>query len=324
VVPHDLREKCFVDINGARQGMFLRSRHPANPVLLYLHGGLPEYFLTERRPTGLEDLFTVAWWDQRGSGLSYRSSTPRTPVTTQQLILDTVSVTRYLQQRFGRNRIYLMAHSGGSFVGLQTVARHPELYAAYIGMAQMVNQIRSETLAYEYMLREFEQRGDRRMVRKLAASPVSETAGTPRRYLAVRDKAMHRLGVGTTRDMRSVITGVFLPSLASSRYSVREKIGLWRGKIESGVSVMWDDMLSTDLAERVPSLDVPTYLLHGVHDRTCSYDLARDYLHSLRAPVKGFYTFRHSAHSPIFEEPERAGRILRTDVLNGATRLADG
>jgi pimeloyl-ACP methyl ester carboxylesterase len=83
-------------------------------------------------------------------------------------------------------------------------------------------------------------------------------------------------------------------------------------------------MLSTDLAERVPSLDVPTYLLHGVFDRTCSYDLARDYLRRLRAPVKGFYTFGNSAHSPVFEEPERAGRILGEDVLHAATRLADG
>ena len=135
---------------------------------------------------------------------------------------------------------------------------------------------------------------------------------------------MHRLGVGTTHDMRSVITGVFLPSLASPRYSLAEKVGLWRGKLASGVSALWDDMLSTDLAERVPSLDVPTYVLHGVFDHTCSYDLARDYFQRLQAPVKGFYTFEHSAHSPIFEEPEKAGRIMREDVLNAVARLADG
>ena len=323
-MPQVFREKCFVDINGARQGMFLRGRRRGNPVLLYLHGGLPEYFLTERRPTKLEDLFTVAWWDQRGAGLSYSSALPRTTVTTEQLILDTVSVTQCLRQRFGQDRIYLMAHSGGSFFGIQAVARHPELYLGYIGMAQMVDQLRSETLAYEYMIGEFKQRGDRRMVRRLAAAPVTEAHGTPRKYLAVRDKAMHRLGVGTTHDMRSVITGVFLPSLTSSNYSLAEKARLWRGKLASGVSAMWDDMLSTDLAERVPSLEVPTYLLHGVFDRTCSYDLARDYLRGLQAPVKGFYTFEHSAHSPIFEEPEKAARILREDVLNAATRLADG
>jgi pimeloyl-ACP methyl ester carboxylesterase len=324
VLPDDIREKRFVDVNGTRQGMFLRGKDVGNPVLLYLHGGLPEYFLTERRPTALEDCFTVAWWDQRGAGLSYSPSLPRTSITTEQCILDTVSVTHYLQERFGQERIYLMAHSGGSFIGLQAVSRQPELYAGYIGMAQMVDQLRSEQLAYEFMVAEFEKRHDHRMVKRLAAAPVSEAHGTPKRYLAVRDKAMHRLGVGTTHDMRSVVTGVFLPSLASPQYSVAEKVGLWRGKRASGVSALWDDMLSTDLAERVPSLEVPTYFLHGVFDRTCSYDLARDYFQRMQAPVKGFYTFEHSAHSPIFEEPEKAGRIMRDDVLNAVARLADG
>ena len=82
-------------------------------------------------------------------------------------------------------------------------------------------------------------------------------------------------------------------------------------------------MLATDLAERVPSLDVPAYFLHGVFDHTCSYDLARDYFQRLQAPVKGFYTFEHSAHSPIFEEPEKAGRIMRDEVLNAVAQSAD-
>jgi pimeloyl-ACP methyl ester carboxylesterase len=36
----------------------------------------------------------------------------------------------------------------------------------------------------------------------------------------------------------------------------------------------------------------------------------------LDAPRKGFHTFPDSAHSPIFEEPERARRILREEVLS--------
>jgi pimeloyl-ACP methyl ester carboxylesterase len=69
-----------------------------------------------------------------------------------------------------------MAHSGGSFIGLQVVSRHPELYAGYIAMAQMVDQLRSERMAYEFMVTEFEKRQDRRMVRRLAVAPVSETS----------------------------------------------------------------------------------------------------------------------------------------------------
>jgi len=41
------------------------------------------------------------------------------------------------------------------------------------------------------------------------------------------------------------------------------------------------------------------------------------------APVKGFYTFNESAHSPMFEEPQRLKEILIKDVLNRSTTLAD-
>jgi pimeloyl-ACP methyl ester carboxylesterase len=92
---------------------------------------------------------------------------------------------------------------------------------------------------------------------------------------------MHRLGVGTTREMRSVVT------------------------------------------DRVREVEVPAYFLHGRHDRTSDYGLARDYVTRLVAPVKGLYTFPRSAHGPIFEEPDRVSRILRADVLNGRSTLAD-
>ncbi len=69
-LPGSISEKLFVDVNGTRQGMFIKSVSAANPVLLYLHGGMPDYFLTARYPTGLENTFTVVWWEQRGSGIS--------------------------------------------------------------------------------------------------------------------------------------------------------------------------------------------------------------------------------------------------------------
>jgi hypothetical protein len=51
--------------------------------------------------------------------------------------------------------------------------------------------------------------------------------------------------------------------------------------------------------------------------------LANDYFEKIKAPVKGFYTFSQSAHSPMFEEPERTIKILQTDVLKGSNILED-
>jgi pimeloyl-ACP methyl ester carboxylesterase len=322
-VPGSISEKISVDINGTQQGMFIRSRNATNPVLLFLHGGLPEYFLDLTHPTHLEDQFTVVWWEQRGAGLSFQADAPREAITAEQLIADTIELTNYLRARFHQEKIFLLAHSGGTFFGIRTVQRAPELYHAYIAESQMVNQRESERLAYEFMLRRFREIGDQRMVRMLEAAPVTNQSGTPPRYLALRDRAMHRLGVGTTHDMRSVVTGLFLPSWVSREYTLREKVRMWRGKAAAGVSPLWPEMLTTDLAKDVRQIRVPVYFLHGVYDQTCSYRLAKDYLADLDTPLKGFYTFVQSAHSPLFEEPGRVREIMTGDVLQGTNSLAD-
>ena len=72
-LPSGISEKIHVKIGGADQGMFIRGRDIKNPVLLFMHGGpgMPEYFIAEKYPCGLEDRFTVCYWDQRGGGISY-------------------------------------------------------------------------------------------------------------------------------------------------------------------------------------------------------------------------------------------------------------
>jgi pimeloyl-ACP methyl ester carboxylesterase len=317
-----LAEKIRVPINGVLQGMILMSKDVTQPVLLYLHGGMPDYFLTRRHPTGLEELFTVCWWEQRGSGLSFDPEADPRLVTLDQLVADTLAAADYLRTRFGQDRIYLLGHSGGTFLGMHVIARSPERFHAYVGVAQMADQHRSELIAYQQLLQVFRAAGDARMVRRLEAAPVTP-AGVPDAYLAVRDTAMHRAGGGTMRAMRSVATGILLESLRCPEYSLRDKVNLWRGKVTSGVSSMWTTMLHTSLARAIPRVDVPVHFAHGAHDLTCSIDVARDYYTSLEAPRKAFYTFGHSAHSPLFEEPERFCTILLEDVLAGRRALAD-
>jgi pimeloyl-ACP methyl ester carboxylesterase len=322
-----ISEKVFVKINGVEQGMFIKSKDATHPVLLFVHGGpgMPEYWLTQRYPTGLEDYFTVVWWEQRGTGLSYSPDIPPETMTAEQFISDTLAVTNYLRERFDKEKIYLMAHSWGSYIGIQAAAQEPELYYAYIGMGQVSYQIQSEQLAYEYALEQYKKNGNMDMVQRLESAPPTITVPLPDAYEALRDEYMHGIGIGTTHGMKSVITGIFLPSWQFREYTFREKVNLWRGKFlsRSRNFSLWDKMQAMDLSQQVPELELPVYFFEGIYDYTCSYTLAKDYFEKLRAPVKGFYTFEQSAHTPLFEEPEKIQNILQEDVLGGANRLAD-
>ena len=61
----------------------------------------------------------------------------------------------------------------------------------------------------------------------------------------------------------------------------------------------------------MPSQQIPVYILQGISDHQTSFSVAKEYFDSLKAPLKRFYTFENSAHSPIFEEPDKFRSILK-------------
>lgn len=320
---NSISEKIFIDINGSKQGMFIKSKNLDNPVILYLHGGMPDYFLTEKYPTHLEDDFTIVWWEQRNCGISYNSNSSENATTLEQLVDDTIVLTKHLSERFNKKKIYLMGHSGGTFLGVYVVDKAPELYEVYIGIAQMSDQLSSEKIAYEYILNHYKETNNNKMVDYLQGISFNGHNKLPEKYLKIRDSVMHELGIGTMRNTRNLFTDLFLPSIYFSEYTMTEKYHLWASKSKSGISQNWEEMARTNLIETKNDFKIPVYFFHGLYDYTCSYELAKKYFDKIKAPIKGFYTFDQSAHSPLFEEPEKMNKILIHDVRNLRMELAD-
>ncbi len=288
-----LSERVTVEIGGIPQGMFIQSVDPAIPVLLFLHGGpgMTEFFMEQDHPMGLERHFTMVWWEQRGAGMSFARDIPPESMTMDRMIADAVEVADYLRARFGQEKILLLGHSWGSYLGIQVAAAAPDRFSAYVGMAQIVHQLRSEVLAHTYMLDAYRERGDEPMVRRLLAAPVSMTDGLSPAWMRLRDSAMHKLGVGQTRDTRSVVSGIFLPVWRVRAYTVTNKINVWRGKLWSR-PFFWDALLRDDLAARLTAFDLPVYFLAGRHDYTANTDLSRAYFDRIDSPVKGLLPVR--------------------------------
>ncbi len=116
-----------------------------------------------------------------------------------QLASDAVDVTNYLRNLFAKEKIYIMAHSGGTPIALLAVQREPKLYKAYIGMGQITNQIESEKMAYKYMLEQYATHGNQKRMNELIKHPVLEADSNIVSYYksAIRDQCMHELGIGT-------------------------------------------------------------------------------------------------------------------------------
>lgn len=315
VAPGSISEKILVPIGGVDQGMIIRTRDINNPVLLFVHGGpgFPTYFLVEKYNPGLEEHFTVCYWEQRCGGLSWSPGMTPESITLERLTADAIEVTNYLRQRFKKEKIYLLAHSGGTTIGLPAVAQAPELYHAYIAMAQLTRQRESEKIAYDYMLDMYRSKGKSKMVRRLEKSNGVDSEEELLAFYnsGLRDVTMHELGIGTMRTMQSVFRDIFLESWRCSAYTLGEKINLWRAKIGFLPKTnLRRETLFTDFAEEYPELEVPVWFMCGRHDLTVNTGLTKEYFERLKAPEKRFYLFENSAHSPLFEEPERFREVV--------------
>lgn len=327
-LPGSIAEKIFIQIGGVQQGMFIKSRNINNPVLLYVHGGpaFPNYFLFEKFNPGLEDYFTVCYWEQRGGGLSYTPEVTPESMNLTQLSSDAVEVTNYLRIRFQKKKIYIMAHSGGTPIALLAVQKAPRLYHAYIGMGQITKQAESEKLAYTFMLNKYAAVGNTKRIKALKKYLVfqSDTNIISFYTSSIRDQCMHELGIGTMHKMKSVFRGIFIPVWTCKAYTFKEKINIWKSKFSFLPKTnLFHEILETDFTSIIPMLEIPVYFFSGKYDLTVNIDLAKAYLNKLHAPLKGFYTFNNSAHSPLFEEPALVRKIFETDVLKNKNSLAD-
>lgn len=318
VLENSIASKEYIEINGTKLGMIIKSRNLSNPILLFLHGGvgMPDYPMTWEYPSDIEDHFTVVWIEQRCAGLSFDSNIKPEEITTEQSVSDAIEVSKYLCKRFNTEKLYLMGMSGGTYTGLRAISKAPELYYAYIGMSQIVDHYKSREAAYNYMINYFTDKGQLNKVKKL------ENAYGKPGYGKVELPLMCEAGIETFREMKSQYDGIYLPVMESPEYTLGEKINIWRGLILNKKSPLSDDASSSRIDELNTKFEVPIYFLSGKYDYICASEVVKEYFDRIEAPIKGYYLFEESAHSPLFEEPDQVVAVLEKDVKQGKNELS--
>lgn len=304
-------------INGNKQYIFIRGESHDNPVLLYLHGGpgTPDFCFSADILQPLEKLFTICYWEQRGAGKSYATLADRQSVTLEQMISDAEEVSRYLIQKFGQEKIYVLGHSWGTFLGSHLVQRRPQLFEAYIGIGQVTNQYLSEQESYAFVKQEAINRKNKSLLRKIEKRPIpAQDAGTKAWFRFLNFErwpvAVYR---GSMRNKNVFLLAVW-KLLVCKEYSFTDKLNYMKGS-SLGLNQLWDAIINIDISQTITEYEVPVYLFHGLHDHHTYYTGAKAYFEKLTAPRKRFYTFKDAAHFPHVECFEEFERIVREDVL---------
>ena len=305
-------------INGTPQGMIIRGQDTGNPILLYIHGGpgLPAYSKLKKELKGLEKLFTICYWEQRGAGLSYAGNIPDSAMTLDQFVEDAASVTRYLCKKFNRQKVYVLGHSWGTLLGSWTVHKYPELFHAYIGIGQIADAYASEQASYRFVLDEANSSKDERAVKELSKLqlPAKDAGGKEWYDYFYKQRQYVYKYRGARYDKVLSFTDVISDLVNCNEYTLMDKYNFYRGASSSLIRLSRYTMQAR-LDQTLRTQFVPVYIFQGMHDHQTDYGIARQYFDSLTAPVKKFYAFSDAAHSPHQEAYSAFEYLIRKDVL---------
>lgn len=308
-MPH-LNDSGFVEINGHRQFLSIRSISNNKPLLLYLHGGpgdaaLP---LVVKYNSSLEKYFTVVVWEQRGTGKSFYAFNDNEEITISKFLDDIHSITEYLLNKYKQEKLYITGHSWGSVLGLKFCLKHPEKVHTYIGVGQVVNMKKSSRLSYEYVLQQAVLAKNNKLLKKLKEIDCSYSSNNwLNELLFVTGQVVKNKGsLYGHKDYNTFVKDFIF----SKEYSLADLINRQKGSLQS-IKRLWPELMTVNF-EGITKFPVPVAFIEGRHDKHVSSELAKEYFDTITTP-KSFYWFEKSCHFPQWSEPDKF-----TDVLCSA------
>ncbi|NMM17164.1 MAG: alpha/beta hydrolase [Cellulomonas sp.] len=322
-----IAELVSVPIGGHNQAIMLRGADAGAPVLLFLEGGPggTAVGLMRYAGQGLEKNFVVATWDQRGTGKSAAALEPVATLTVDQAVSDTIEVSEYLRARFDQSKIYLVGSSWGTTLGVLAVAQRPDLFHAYVGTGQMVDQQETDKLMYAESVAYAERVGDIAFADQLATigpPPYTDMLAYPVAIASNPDWDAYT--PGSDRDRRAE----YPTSLFVAEYTLTEQVRGMAAMVDT-FALLYPQLQQVDFRQDVPQLDVPVFIVEGAHEAPGRADLAREWFAALSAPSKQLVTFESSGHNPHLDEPRRFAAFMADVVLaqthpGGSSTTAEG
>jgi pimeloyl-ACP methyl ester carboxylesterase len=303
-----------VTLGGITQWIRIRGTHTTNPVLLLMQQGpgLPiiNEVRTFDRQLGLEQDYTVVYWDQRGTGLSSQSlrrGPGRFPISVPNMVDDTVELLDLLADRFHGKTLVVGFSFGATFAAYAAVKR-PDLVDALVAVGMDIDMPAAEQHTYRFVLDTAREQNNRRAIRQLDAigPPPHETG----QQFRTRARWAANFGAVTRHATFASIMRSLLASLVRSPdYSAMDLVRTFRGMTASQAALL-PELADTDLIHTLPRLDVPLIMVQGRLDHVAPGAAAQGFFDAVSAPVKRLEWFDDSAHTPQFDEPTRLRQLL--------------
>jgi len=315
-----INESMYVDINQSKQWINIYGQDISNPVILYLHGGPgdPTSAYSYKYVRQWSDVFTVVTWDQRNCGLSYSDDQNNTTLTYDIFMKDGIEMTNYLKNHLHKEKITLIGHSWGTFLGCNLILENPDNYDYYIGTGQLIDVYENE-VAFIEAAKEWS-KGDAEgeklvalMEEKVKAKNWDDDFNMYKYQLESRYGYNSYDYKDEKPDYNRNAAYFFNPF-----HSISSIYKYLHGR---DIGTNYKDFMNSPEFEKFSLLNrteykIPFYNINGDRDYTTNHVLAKKYFDAVNAPRKQYYTMKNMAHGLL---EIRSGEF--SDIVHDIVKL---
>lgn len=286
-------EEGFVPIGGIEQWISVRGDNRANPVIVVLHGGPGEAQTPlEALYGGWEKKFTVVQWDQRGAGKTFGRNGKSTPdMTPDRLVQDGIEVAEYARQRLDKNKVILLGHSWGAFLGVNIIKKRPDLFYAFVGTGQVVNWAHTMTAQYLYAMKRAETEGNDEALKELREIGPPPYGMGSKSFFTAHKWTNHYLCNSDTKYLQKQLDMV-RSAPGFSPQDVRD----WIAGGQFSIPLLFRNLAIDLPATQGYKMPVPFFIIQGREDHITPTELAEQYFRRIHAPRKKMVLINGAGH----------------------------
>lgn len=310
-----IHDSGYVKIGGIEQWISIDGADCAKPALLLVHGGPGNPIsIYENDPyaSWTKD-YVVIHWDQRAAGLTWSRNAPSedTPLRLAQMRDDGIALSRHLLERLGKRKLVLLGSSWGSILGGQMAASSPELYCAWMPVAQVVNSTETMRASREIILARARAAGDQPTVEKI------EALGTPP-WTNPRNFGILRRAIRKYEAMVSDPIPAAWLEWKAARRTPTARADYTAGEDYSYIQFIGmkgDGIISlVDMESQAASFKMPVYMVHGEQDLLAPKEIAQRYFDRISAPRKQLAIVPRAGHDPNIPLIDAQARMLASQL----------
>ncbi len=311
----------YIAIGGIRQYVQIRGQDVSNPIIVMLHGGPGSNmaYYSYVWQANLEKEYTIVHWDQRGCGNTYYYNQMAEKPTVDLLLSDLDELVEYIRLTYHKEKVILMGHSWGTFLGGIYSGEHPEKISAYTAIGQMVDFRKSEQVSAQEAIRLANMAGKVRHARE-----INETLELIMTFRELdKSKAMALIKFRQRKER-------YLPSQYGSKMGILRLLSPYMTFHDFKWMMSFDKLIESNssLYEVLFSdgklsmynynmkFEVPVIIIGGDWDWTTPYHMASDYFQDITAPKKEFITIENTGHIPFVDKPEEFSKALSNTLSN--------